>query len=154
MLAEYSDPNATAFRLHQSINQRRTRRRPYEHDSTPVFLYRGMYAELLQGWMEHFELGKNLMVVSYERFSEDHLGVIHQLQRFVGANQTNITEKVLEKDYHGGYTASKLNETTRHYLQDFFRPYNDELVELLGQDWYDEFIGTRWGGEGVVVASQ
>merc|ERR1712228_1008855 len=94
-------------------------------------LMRSMYAEHLQPWLEHFELGKNLLVISNERLKQDHLGVIHQVQRFVGANLTQIEADVLTKNYHGGYSATPLNATTQRYLELFFEPYNRELKQLM-----------------------
>lgn len=149
-LEEYTNQltstETTDFNLPLSISERRPRRSHYQLNITRTYLYRGMYAELLGPWMEYFELGKDLLVVSHERFSEDHMAVVNEIQRFMGVQNvtTNISETVLAKNYHGGYQAAKMNATTKMYLEEFFRPYNLELAELLGEKWYGNYVGEKW----------
>ena len=92
-----------------------------------------------------YELGKDLMVLTNERYSEDHLGVVHELQRFVGVPETDIKDEILLAK-HGSATGKnpKMDPTTRRFLDKFYHPYNLELIELLGQDWYDNNVGSRW----------
>lgn len=69
--------------------------------------------------------------------------MINQVHRFVGTLQSS---KVLEKnfDYHTPYMKSTMKETTRQYLQHFYQPYNEELAELMGRQWYATYVGEDW----------
>lgn len=110
-----------------------------------TYLYRGMYAELLVGWMEYFDLGTNLMVLTSDRYTKTPLETMHDIQRFVGAPQTHFSHKTLTTNYHGGYKAAPMSNATKDYLTRFFHPYNEELRHLMGPEWWDFYVFDSWG---------
>lgn len=102
-------------------------------------LFRGLYAQQLQNWLEHFELDKDLKVFQYERYKVDPNGVLNEIFRFVGAPLYHLNESLLTKDYSRVRKIEtvdmKLSNVTRAYLEQLYRPYNDELADLLGEEW-------------------
>ena len=109
-------------------------------------LYAGMYALHLSQWLEHFELGKNLMVVQFERLMSNKTGVFGEICDFLGIPRVALQEDLLEQDYRpiakftpvnqsGVASVDPLRNETREYLIEFFRPYNDRLAQMLGNEW-------------------
>ena len=109
-------------------------------------LYTGMYAVHLSQWLKYFELNKTLMVVQFEKLMVNKAAVFQDICHFLGIPYSDLEETVLEKDYrpfHRNTTKKSrekapvdplLNET-RHYLENFYRPYNQELARMLGGQW-------------------
>lgn len=103
-------------------------------------LYRGCYHHQLRNWMRHYKLGENLLVVNYERLDRDPESVLKEILDFVGAPEYEFTDRAFNKSYSpsqhwsGRYTESMSN-TTRQYLEDFYRPMNDKLADMLGEEW-------------------
>lgn len=108
---------------------------------TEGMLYRGCYARQLLPWLEYYELGKDLLVVQYEQLKADPTRVLNQLLDFVGAPRYDFPSDIVNKSYSPrsktwltGYVP-EVTPGHRAYLHRFFARYNDELVELLGEDW-------------------
>jgi hypothetical protein len=103
-------------------------------------LYRGCYHHQLRNWFRHYTLGENLLVVNYERLDLDPESVLEEILDFVGAPEYEFTDQAFNKSYspsrhwNGRYTESMSN-TTRQYLEDFYRPMNDKLADMLGEEW-------------------
>jgi len=104
-------------------------------------LTRGFYAEQLSMWMRHFELDKSLKVIQYERFLENRTAVLAEVLEFVGAPPIGLEDLDLEKSYSperaGAPYKGKIPDTIHEYLRRFYKPYNDELADLLGEEWRD-----------------
>ena len=104
---------------------------------------RGLYAQQLSHWLQHYELGRTLLVVRFERFSEDRAGVLADVTDFLRVPRLQLTEEragaVLERSYSPNRryeaTHEPLGNATLPYLRRFYRPYNDELADLLGEEW-------------------
>ena len=106
------------------------------------FLSRGFYAEQLAVWMRYFPLHENkLKVVRYEAFLENRTAVLREVLDFVGAPAMSFEDLDLEKSYSperpGPPFQGNLTDYVRGYLARFYKPYNDELADLLGEDWRD-----------------
>ena len=105
-------------------------------------LPRGMYALQLVNWIEHFSLGSTLKVVQYESFVQNRSRVLNEILDFVGARPHHLPANVLA-DAYGPTRGIKreVNETlspnTRSYLEQFYKPYNAKLADLLGKEWRD-----------------
>lgn len=96
---------------------------------------RGRYSEQLKRWLEYFPMERFLIIESdqlkfrpkqtLEKIFE-FLGLQFN-SRFADANFTRYNENL--------YT--EMPDATRRYLEDYFRPYNEQLFELLGRrfDW-------------------
>jgi Sulfotransferase domain len=116
------------------------------HGNYLRLLYRGMYYFQLERWLEHFELGDNLLVILYEQFKKEPDVVMHQVYTFVGASTSSfhLTRSQLKATYRPAIDqenrkemvpAPPLAPSTRRYLEHFYRPYNERLSELLGGEW-------------------
>jgi Sulfotransferase family len=118
-------------------------------------LSRGLYAQQLAPWLRYFVLDETLLVVRYEQFLEDRLSVLTTVLNFLGAppfpsdllpqNDSSYTKSerlsFLGRSYSPYNTHrvdhEPLRNATREYLQRFYKPYNDELADLLGEEWRD-----------------
>ena len=117
-------------------------------------LLRGCYSRQISNWMQHFDLGKSLKVLQYERLERNQSEVLQDLLTFVGGPPHNLSYEILKKDF--GPTRSRekkpadssfvptipfkntpwsLRKETVTYLKHFYKPYNDELANLLGENW-------------------
>jgi Sulfotransferase domain len=127
------DANSFSFDLNANLTARLRR----QQDSHCNLLSRGLYAEQLVPWLEHFELGKNLLILRYEDFKENNRQVIRKIEEFVGLT---VEEQGAETASQKAYKSNRKDdqsETVRNYLAEFYRPYNAELGELLGGEWRD-----------------
>jgi len=103
-------------------------------------VYRGFYATQLEFWLEHFPIGEKLMIVQYEKFNEDKKGVMDEILEFVGASQYDYTEDVLHQKYfHKNKTdiVRGVTDNMRNLLRKVYKPHNDRLADLLGEEWRD-----------------
>jgi hypothetical protein len=114
------------------------------HGSFHRYLQRGMYVYQLERWLQYFELNKDLMVIPFEHLRNATADVWADILDFVGAPQYELSPADLRANYRPSLDsenrqdmppAAPLSEATRNYLAHFYRPYNDQLVGLLGEDW-------------------
>jgi Sulfotransferase domain len=116
------------------------------HGNYLRFLYRGMYYFQLERWLEHFSLGDNLLVIPYEQFKKEPGVVMQQVYKFVGASTSSfqLTRSQLKATYRPAIDQDNRKENlpalplapnTRRYLEHFYRPYNERLSHLLGEEW-------------------
>jgi len=108
-------------------------------DYASLDLSRGFYAGQVKGYMEHFPLGTSLKIIRYEDFMSNKNLVMNELLEFVGGSPHNFMDDRLEKQM-GPLKVIKtwyppMNNKTRAYLKHLYRPFNDELADLLGEDW-------------------
>lgn len=108
---------------------------------TEGMLYRGLYARQLLPWLEYYTLGHDLLVVRYEELRDNPTKVLNIVTDFVGAPQYDFPEDIVNKSYspRSNYWLNdyrpNVTQQMREYLCEFYKPYNDELVGLLGEDW-------------------
>jgi len=114
------------------------------HGFFPRYLLRGMYVYQLQRWRKHFDESE-LLVVPYHRMRSDMRNVWQEILDFVGIPQHDLTHDELTTSYRPSIEGATKNGTaplavpmsnvTREYLIEFFRPYNELLADLLGEEW-------------------
>jgi len=100
-------------------------------------IQRGMYAVQLETWLEHYTLGESLHVINYERLRSEPAQVWKEIQDFLQVPVHDLDESIFGKDYSpnkGSYRESFPNATLV-YLKRFYKPYNDRLADLLGEEW-------------------
>jgi hypothetical protein len=110
-------------------------------------LSRGLYAQQLAPWLRYFVLNENLLVVRYEQFLEDRLCVLSTVLNFLGAppfpnsllpqNGSSFLARSYSPYNTHRVDHEPLCNATREYLQRFYKPYNDELADMLGDEWRD-----------------
>jgi hypothetical protein len=98
-------------------------------------LVRGLYAKELKPWLSPFKLTEHVHVIQYEE------SVLDQILEFVGVPPFNLDLSVLNSDFSPSKKRKKrvkpveMARDTLAALRRRFRPYNQELVELLGEEW-------------------
>ena len=110
------------------------------------YLQRGIYSDLLERWLKYFELGSTLMVINNERLHAEPRQVMKEVLRFLDSPKTDFfdDEKVSLVSTTppgrksmllsvGGYNPMANN--TRHFLEKFYNPYNQQIVGILGEEW-------------------
>ena len=107
---------------------------------TEGMLYRGCYARQLMPWLEYYKLGTELLVIRYEELKANPSRVLNRVLDFVGAPRYDFPEDAINKSYSPraktwiDYSPDVSDEAT-DYLKRFYKPYNEELVTLLGEEW-------------------
>lgn len=101
-------------------------------------LGRGLYSIQLRQWFNTMnDFGKpssDLMVFSSEQMKVHSKVIYHQVLDFLELQHYEMSN--FESVHKTRYDDSvKLKTETRKRLQDFFRPYNQQLKDLLGSEW-------------------
>jgi len=99
---------------------------------------RGFYAAQIKNYMEFFSIGESIKVICYENFMKNKAAVMQELLEFVGSPPYKFDDKQFD-EYLGankilGWYPSLKNET-KTYLKYLYKPFNDELADLLGESW-------------------
>ena len=106
----------------------------YKSDAVRNFSYlaRGLYAEQLERWLQHFPR-EQLLVLQSERFFADPAGGYRRIVHFLGLPDHELDE--YEAVNVGSY--SEMDPATRAKLVDYYREPNERLYALLGErfDW-------------------
>ena len=107
-------------------------------------LYRGLYAQQLRNWLRIFPR-QQMHVIDFDDWQARPLAVLQGILTFVGVpTSSTVTiwnETVLSRNYsprrkkHTAKAAQLVHPQTVEYLQHFYRPYNQELGDLLGGEW-------------------
>ncbi|GKY91438.1 hypothetical protein MPSEU_000116100 [Mayamaea pseudoterrestris] len=114
-------------------------------------IYAGMYATQLSEWLQYYTLGVDLMVIQSERMTKSQahlLDVLTEVQEFLGLPVVEFSTSVVTKVYSpvpavpslrglsvAGKEVDRLSDRTSTYLKAFYKSYNSELADLLGEDW-------------------
>ena len=116
------------------------------HRQNQRFIRRGMYAPLLRRWLNTFKLDEELLILRYEDFRARPQQEYARVLQFLGVDGSNfslpkeafsITYKSHVEDRGLDTKPVPLNPRTREFLQALYRPYNEQLSMMLGND-------TKW----------
>ncbi len=95
------------------------------------YLERGVYADHLRRWFSYFPR-KQFLIVQSEAFYSNPEQTLRQVYQFLGLPHHQL------RDYpqynQGHYPPSEAK--TRQFLAEFYAPYNRDLAELLGQEFW------------------
>jgi hypothetical protein len=99
------------------------------------YLTRGLYAEQLERWFEHFPPEQVLVLLSEALFQSPEAEV-SKVFAFMGLSSLPAAHEMFEQQKAGIYQ-NGLAPATRSRLIEYFRPHNRRLAELLGVslDW-------------------
>ena len=111
---------------------------------------RGVYVEQLKPWLVYYTLGVDLMIFPYEEFKEDPQQVLDEIANFVGIPKHEYSHDLLfadlspeiqtsnERRKQGKSFASRTTSASsilpRYFeteLYEFYKPYNDMLLDLF-----------------------
>lgn len=104
-------------------------------------LYRSYYADQLRVWLDHFTLGESLFLIQHERLDQNPQSVMDELLDFLSIRRYNFSSQIMHERYNPNrkdplnITAPPMRNETRQFLDTFFAPWNDELADLVGEDW-------------------
>jgi len=97
----------------------------YQHFS---YLARGIYADQLHRWLEHFPL-EQLLVIESEQMFRDPSAVFQRVLDFLAIDPW---EPAGFGNLNTGRYRSKMPESIQRQLAAYFAPHNERLYELLG----------------------
>ena len=102
------------------------------YSRNPSHIAKGFYAEQLQIWFNHFPKNQ-FCIISTENLSENPIDVMNKIFNFLELPPYNIInpQKKKFKKYN------PMNEKTRNFLIEFYKPFNRKLYDLIGEefDW-------------------
>lgn len=104
-------------------------------------IYRGLYADQLRPWLEHFTVGQDLMVVQFERMSYEPQVVVNEILDFLGIRRYDYHPSHFNQSYspvigeHHTKDGVRMKDETREYLLKLYEPYNEELANMIGSSW-------------------
>jgi len=86
------------------------------------------------------DLGENFLVVQFEKLIANKSAMYPQILSFLGLPHANLTPDDYEKQFPQRRPIltdpeQLLSSGTEKYLRQFFKPYNDELADMLGEEW-------------------
>ena len=130
-------------------------RTPSTFRSFDRLLQRGMYSVQLERWLDRVG-PERLVVVPYELFQTHPREVLEHLFRVTGVPHWHAPDKLLHQQFQpvvlsgkrGAAAASTtavdvpIDPAVREFLERFYRPYNDRLADLLGEEWRGIWDGT------------
>ena len=94
------------------------------------YLTRGIYADQIEVLFRLFP-NKQILILCFESLFSNLPAYFQQVLDFL--NLEPWTLKEYRKYNVGRY--SQMSPTTRKKLGDFFKPYNDKLFKLIGQEY-------------------
>lgn len=105
----------------------------YKCESFVHFSYktRGLYKDQLERYFKHFPRDQILVMASEDLFTKPR-SCLRRISEFVGVDTehkiTDLTPKKVAPDKVG------ISSDVYHYLDEFFRPHNQALYTMLGED--------------------
>lgn len=107
-------------------------------------LYRGFYSRQVKHWLDVFPPDK-IGFWSNEALNSDKRRVLTEILEFVGYKKDrvpSVVESILavDKDFSPVKESKRhvyppLTDTTRAYLEAVYKPFNQELADVLGEEW-------------------
>jgi len=102
---------------------------------------KGLYSLQLTLWVDEFKrynksIEDDLLVFRSEEMKEDLQGAYTQAVEFLGLERRITRHQVFDVEHHKTiYVHKGVSDETYQLLYETFKPYNDRLVKLLGDDW-------------------
>jgi hypothetical protein len=91
---------------------------------------RGRYAEQLERWFDVFDR-EQIMIIETKRFFADPTVKFDEVLGFLGLPPVRRTHF----ESYNSLRYDDVDPKIRHELQEYFRPHNERLYELLGEDY-------------------
>lgn len=105
-----------------------------------AYVSKGVYADQLPLWMERFP-SDQLLILQSEAMYQDSDKVLGQVTSFLGLPPREHAPLGIRRKFGPppvtlrGVDKPVMNQATRDYLKEFYRPHNERLFELLGEDY-------------------
>lgn len=104
-----------------------------EKYSTPDFVKRGIYVQQFENFYKHFSCDQFLVINSQDLMSSK-IKVLKKVEQFLGISSFDWYKKNLVNNHVRGYD-SLIDVDSFSALQEFYKPYNEELFKLLDTDF-------------------
>jgi hypothetical protein len=107
------------------------------------YVFRSLYHSQLWRWMQLFPR-QQIKVIQAEKLFADREAVMNDVVSFLNLQPYEFKPQDLEHSWGGGASNhqkpgdyERMKPDTRHYLQTYFEPFNEQLFELIGEryDW-------------------
>ena len=98
------------------------------------YLEHGIYYPKIKKWFSEFPR-EQFLIIQTERFQKNPSETYHKALKFLNLPNFNLEKYVFYKKRD--YKKSKILDSTRKELFEFFKPHNEQLYEFLGRrfDW-------------------
>ena len=93
---------------------------------------KGRYAEQLKRYFKYFDRGQ-LFIIESGRFHGDTRGALQEICSFLGIDAPPSEMDLSKRNV--GKLEKRIPPGLEEYLDEYFRPHNQELYELLGVDY-------------------
>ena len=94
------------------------------------YLARGVYVDQLKRWLDYYPK-EQFLILQSEDFFRDPAGTFMKTLQFLGLPEF----KLMSYKKFNASQVSSIDQSMREYLTNYFRPYNEDLYELLGSDF-------------------
>lgn len=102
-------------------------------DFPPYILKSGLYVDQVQTYLNLFE-NKNIRIIESNRLNKNKLKETNETLSWIGLDKLELDESDFEKKHSRSY-GKPMDQQTKKILSDFYRPYNEKLYELIGEDY-------------------
>jgi hypothetical protein len=96
------------------------------------YLARGVYADQLKRWMDIFPR-EQFLILSSEDFFKNPQEILPKVTEFLNLPDWEIPLKIFRKYNANRYP--EMDEKTKEYLADYFKPHNERLYDFLGRNF-------------------
>ncbi|WP_157867384.1 sulfotransferase domain-containing protein [Gloeothece citriformis] len=93
---------------------------------------RGLYHKQIKRYLDYFPMS-NILVINSETLFQQPDDTLRRVFQFIGVD-AGFTVKNL-KPSNMGTNKAKIDPDVYEYLEDYFRPHDEELYELIGQNF-------------------
>ena len=95
------------------------------------FAERGKYIRQIENWLKFFDR-EQLKILNFEDLKKNPGRLCNDVYAFLGlpAHEVDTAQKL----HLGGYR-SEIDDRSREFLTELYRPYNRRLFDFLGEDW-------------------
>lgn len=105
----------------------------YYRSTYPSYITRGLYAEHLEKWYQHYD--KELLhIINSSDMLTNPVSELTTVLDFLEMPHFNFQDISTRAKHSGDYKA-KMSTDVRAYLTSIFRPHNKKLYELTGRDF-------------------
>jgi len=100
------------------------------NDTHHPYLMRGIYVNNLKRWLEIFPRNQ-ILIIKSEDFKSNKTEILNETLEFLNVSSYTIknTKNKNVSKYH------RMNSDTKKMLEDFYKPYNEKLSNLLNIDF-------------------
>ncbi|GAE30933.1 sulfotransferase family protein [Alkalihalobacillus hemicellulosilyticus] len=92
------------------------------------FVERGIYSQQLNRWLQYYPF-EQIHIIKSEDFFRDPQSSYKLVLNFLGVHDWNLDNY---KRFQYSMTSIQMNPKTKNELESFYKPYNEELINIIG----------------------